>query len=441
MAVTNNHPLNNSKLYLCKYAASIILMMGEEKIQLDHTNILSIEYLNDYEFNIRSILKVGLRVDIRRKLWILKNKRNIIAKFELTKFGMDNEEENYITTPQIVWNKEFALYFNDEEEASDTRAMEERISKNEGTSFVVGDISEENYYETQNMIDVYLFDQDFLNASNKTFNAVFTKNTLQTCVGRLLTETKHNRVLMSKFENDEIYEELLVPANPAYKNLIYLDQYYGFYKTGAIIFYDIDTFYILNTNGKITCKKDGEWAETTIFVTALDLSTPGNGMFLRNGEPTNYCSINEMSINPQKPSIANNESIGSEAKIVVTDDVTVDISAADQSYIDQRNERIAYVNKNGNKFTASIAKARMEENECILYINADNLDITSFTPNKEFQVVFDETSKHVRYGDFKYRLSYAYHYLKPTSDSYFTAAHQIILKKRASDEEGTTTTV
>lgn len=433
----NKHPLNNSKLYLCKYSANIILMLGDMHIELDHSNILSIEYLNDYEFNIRAVLKVGLRIDIRRKIWILKNKRDIVAKFELTEFGMDTEEENYITTPRTVWNQEFSLYFNDEDESTDVNAMEERIAKNEGGAFASVDISEENYYETQNLLDIYLFDQKFLNASAKIYNGVFTNNTLQTCVGRLITETKHDRVLMSRFENDEIYEELLVPANPAYKALIYLDQYYGFYKTGAMIYYDVDTLYILNTNGKLTAKKDGEWAETTIFVTALDLSTPGNGMFLRDGEMTNYCSINEMNINPQKFSIGDNAAMGSEAKIVVTDDVTIDIASANQSYIDQRNERISYMKKTDNKFSANIARARMEENECVLYISAENLDIRAFTPNKEFQVVFDETVKQEKYGKDKYRLSYAYHYLKLQSDNYFTSSHQIALKKRASDEGAT----
>lgn len=436
MATNNsNHPLNSSKIYLCKYAASIVLMLGEERIELDHSNILSIEYLTDYDFNIRSIIKVGIRVDIRRKLWILKNKRSVVAKFELVAFGMDTEEENVITTPKTVWNQNFSVYFNDEEESTDVKAMEQRISKNEGSSFAINDISEENYFESQNTLDLYLFDQSLLNSSNKICNTVFTKNTLQMCVARLLTETKSNRVLMSRFENDEIYEELLIPANPLYKTLIYLDQYYGFYKTGATIFYDVDTLYILNSNGHVTAKRENEWTQTTIYVTELDASTPGNGVFVRDGELTNYCSINEMNINPQKFSIANNESVGSEAKIVITDDTTVDLTDADQSYINQRNEKVIYTKRDNNKFAASIIKARMEENECVLYISGDNLDIRAFKPNKEFQVVFDETSKQQKYGTTKYRLAYAYHYLKLESENYYSSSHQIILKRRASTEE------
>lgn len=429
------HPLASSKLFLCKYTVdSFILINGTERIELDHSNILSIEYLNDYEFNVRAVLKVSLRVDVRRRIWILRNKRDINVKFELSKFGMDIESESGSTGSETVWNQEFKLYLSDDEEATDTSAMEARVDMNEGGAFAFNDTSAENYFETQNMIDVYLFDQRFLDASNAIFNNVFTEGLLQQCVGRILTETKHDRVLMSKFENDEVYKELLIPANPTYKTLIYLDQYYGFYKTGAIIYYDLDTVYILNSNGKVTAKKTGEWPFTTIYVTSLDDSSPGNGMFRMDGEQMFYCSVNEMNVNPQKFAEENNETHGTETTFVVTDDIVIDKSTANQSKVGNQNNNISYTKKDDNKFIANIARARKEENECSMYISGENLDITAFTPNKEYQMVFDETSKQNNYGNYKYRLAYAYHILKPSSEQYMDSSHRIVLKKRAEDE-------
>ena len=422
-----------SKTYMCKYKVpTFVLMLNDENIQLDPSNILSIEYMNDYEMNLRAILKVNVRLDVRRKMWLLKNKRDITVKFELNTVGMDITGEEYNTGSEEIWNKEFCLYLPDEDEDEDVSILEERIGMNESSNFAAADISKENLYESQNMIDLYLFDQKFLNASNKTYNDIMTNNTLQTCVGRLLTKTGHDRVLMSRFENDEIYEELLVPANPSYKDLIYLDQYY---KKGAMIYYDIDTLYILNTNGKITAKATDEWAETCFRCTPLDVSTPGNGMILSEGENKYYISINEMDVNPQKFSINNNADMGSEAKIVITDDITINIEEANQSYIGQRNEKIGYSKKDDNKFTAKIAKARMEESECQLYISGENFNINAFKPNKEFQVIFNDTGKQEKYGNYKYRLAYAYHYIRLESENYMTSSHRIMLKKRAEDDE------
>ena len=425
---------DNIKRYLCKYQVHhLILMLKDEKIECDATNILSFEYVCDYEFNIRAILKVVLRLDIRKKLWILKNKRDIVCKFELDKIGMDIDNEKFNTSPEAIWNQEFCIYLNDEDESIDIKALEDRLAHNEGKDFQMSDIESENYYESQNIIPIYLFNKQLLDASNKRYNEVYTENTIQQFVGRLLTETKHKQVLMSRCENDKIYKELLVPAYPAYKSLIYLDQYYGLYRKGAIIFYDVNTLYILNSGAnKVTAKHKDEWTETTFLVTNIDKSIPGNGMIRREGEKVNYVTISDMDINTQKFSESNNENIGSEAKVVITDDVTIDIKDADQSYINQRNESIVYSRKGDNEFNAEIIKARMEENDIVFYINGENFDINAFTPNKIYQIVFDDPIKQKRFGSFKYRIALAYHMFLIESEQYMIASSKICLKKCSS---------
>lgn len=427
----------SDKLFLCKYRVpTLVFMMNEEKVMMDSSNLLSIEKLDDYEFNIRSILKLSLRIDIRKKIWLMKNKRDIVCKFELDRVGIDNTNETFITGSENIWNEEFGIYFNDEEEASDIKLMTERIVKNESRDFITNDIETENYYETQNFIDIYLFNKSLLNASNNKFNNIMSEGTIQQFVGKLLTDTKHPRkVLMSKFENDEIYKELLCPSLPAYKALIYLDQYYGFYKKGSILYYDVDFMYIINANGKLTAKRENEWGESTILVTQIGSSTPGNGMLRKENEKTFYISIPDGNINPQNFSNQENANVGSEAKVIITDDITVDLAEANQSYIDQRNEQIIYKTKGDNKYIADMIKARMEENDCILYINGDNLDIDTFRPNKIFHVVFEETSKQQKYGKYKFRLAYAYTMLKLESEEYMKSSHRFVLK-RAPDEDG-----
>lgn len=425
----------SEKVYLCKYQVeNLVFMMGEEIIIMDESNILGIEYINDYDVNIRAIIKVSLRIDIRKRIWILKNRASIFVKFELNKIGLDLDCNEYITSPENVWNQIFTIYLDDNEENSDIGLMEERLKLNEGEDFKSTDINTENYYESQNFLDVYLFNPTLLDASMNIFNNVFTKNTLQQCVGRLLTATKHKNVLMSKFENDEIYSELLVPANPAYKGLIYLDQYCGFYRTGAIIYYDADVLYILNSNGDLTVKREGEYPETVIMVTPFDSSTPGNGMMRKEGEPVNFVSLSDDCINPKRFSESKNAEEGSNVRLVVSDDVESTSAQAEQSYISQRNESIIYSKKTGNKFAAEIMKARMEENDIQLYISGDNLDITAFTPNKVYRIVFQDPLKQEKYGKFRYRLSYAYHYLKIESDNHMTSSHHIVLKKAAGQE-------
>ena len=419
------------KVLLCKYVPyTLIFAKDDETLTMDPSNILSIEKVDDYEYNLRSILKISLRMDIRKKLWLLKNKRSIMCKFELDIIGQNSEADSYVTNNESVINGEFSIYFNDQDESIDTVAMEQGISGNgnsneESTS----NISTESYFDSENIIDVYLMNSKLLNASMKMCNRIYSSGTLQQFVGEILTSSKHKNVLMSRFENFNQYKEMIVPSLPAYKALIYLDQYYGFYKTGALIYYDIDKLYILNTNGKSStiCKK--EYPETTFMIRETSNCTPGNGMVRKQQESVYYINIPETNFSPQQTSIAKNAELGSEAKIVVTDDTTIDIEDADQTYMDQRNQYIKYIKKDDNQFTASILKARMEENDCIAYLTGDNFDMRAFTPNKIFQLIFDDTAKQNKYGKHKYRLVYAYHYIKLQSQSTMTSTHRIILKR------------
>ena len=419
----------NVKRLLTKYQVkSLVIGLEDENIFLDPTNIMSIEYLNDYDFNLMALLKINIRIDIRKKLWILRNKREAIVKFELDKLGIDVDMEHFVTSAEEVWNLEFGLYLNDEEEAIDVDLLEERLVANEGGDFQSDSIEMENYFESQNLLDLYLFNPALLKASRKSFNRIYTETTLQNIVGEMLTSTKHENVLMSKFENDETYKELLIPVNPVYKCLVYLDQYYGFYEKGSLIYYDIDTLYILNSNGKVTAKREDEWEETTFIVSPPDTSTPGNGMMRVMDEDIFYPMLSDSDINPQKFSIGKNVDFGSDSKIVVTDDVEVENYEADHSYVDQRNEKVIFI-RGENKYVGTVYKARLEENECVMYIGAQNVDITAFTPNKTFRVVFQDPSKQEKYGENEYRLAYAYHFIRMESELFMNSSHRFVLKR------------
>lgn len=420
---------DQSIVYQCKYQVPGLMFATEdEKLVFDSSNIVRVEKHDDYDFNIRSILKVSLRVDMRKKLWIIKNKRDIVCTFEFDKIAMDTETEQYLSTPQKIWYDEFSIFLTDDDESIDITAMEQSLQLNGDRELPI-EAGDEDYLESENVLNVFLFQKSLMNASNKTVNAVFTRDNIQNMTAQLLTETGHKRVLISPMENTKIYEELLVPAFPCYKALMFLDQYFGFYRTGGMIYYDVDTLYILNTNGKCRAKQQDEWPETMFIVTESPRSLPGNAMVVRPNEKVFYCNIAESSLNVQNYANTMNEKYGSTAKIVVTDDTAINTAEAEQDYIDQRNTTYAYITKEDNQFTADIMKARMEENQANVMINANNLDIQAFTPNKTFKLTFDDTTKQEKYGKYVYRLSYAYHIMVMESGYFYSSKHRIVLKR------------
>lgn len=418
------------QIFLCRYVCeNLVFSYGGEKIEMDPSNILTIEKLDYYENNIRTILKLRLRMDIRRKFWIMKHKREIVVKFELVKLGQTREVEEMITGPDKCWNLDFSLRLNDDDEATDISALFGSMEKNEGDDFKEEELEKEDYFASQNLVDVFLFDDKLLKSSVKKYNEVLTSSTIQNAIGRILTKTGHKKVLMSKIENTEVYQELLIPYHEAYKCIAYLDQYYGLYKKGAQIYYDIDKLYIINPNGKVTAREEDEWVDTVFLITKRDESMPGNAMVRKPGEKIFYINIMEENINIKVPASLKNEQLGAAARVVIADGTSSELEQSNAEYVNSANEMIKYIREADNKYTASMLKARMEENNCMVYINGENFDMNAFALNKSYKLVFDDEAKQKKYGKLKFRIAYAYHMIRLETEGYMVSSHRIVLKK------------
>lgn len=418
-------------LYNCMYRLGMFVLYKEsEKIIMDQSNILSIEKMDNFEYNIRSIIKVKVQLDIRQKAWIIKNKSSINCKFELDKFGFDQELEEEIVGEQTVWNTEFAVFLNDDDANMDVTSIEQSLQINEGDEFNINNIEDRGYYTDQEVIDLYLYNRDLINASRKNINKVFSSVLIQDAVSSILSESGHKNVLMSPVENNNVQSELLIPSYPSYKAIVYLDQYYGLYKRGASIFYDVDTLYIINPNGKATALRDNEWPETQFLITSRMDSLPGNGMVRKQNQNVFYLNVPEEGISPQNLSEAKSAKYGSTIQLITMDDVKVETTKVNES--NNGNVYRAYQNSTDNIYASDIIKSRMEENEAIMYITGNNYDINAFTLNKVYRLTFENTDKQLKFGKNVYRIAFANHRLVQQGD-YMKSLHQIALKKCSSN--------
>lgn len=410
-------------VYMCMYQiGTLVFSYKDEKIVIDGTKVLAINKVDNYDYNLRSMLQLRLMIDIRQKIWILKNKANITCKFELDKFGMESTNLTEVSGQQIVWNEEFSIFLNDDDASIDTEGLELSLESTDG-EFKSNNIEDVNFFTGQQLFDVYLYNTSLLEASKKPINKVYSSTTLRSAITHILGLSKHKKVLMSPFENSKAYSNLIIPNLPAYKAISYLDQYYGFYKRGALIYYDVDFLYILNTNGKATALQKKEWGETNIIVTPQIKSIPGNGMIKKEKQDKYYLNISEENVSPQRISDTKKLEFGDGIKIITTDDIKVSNTG------NNSNQYQTYQRSDDNEYAASIIQARMDENDCILYIMGEGFDINAFVPNKSFHIIFEDATKQKRYGNFTYRIAYAQHHLTIQTQNYMKSSHLIALKK------------
>ena len=423
------------KSYSCKYRiGTLALMLPDNELILDYSNIVSIEKIDNYDSFTRSRLRLVLRLDIRQKIWILKYKDEIVCKFELDKSGLNTEGESFITGDEMCWNEDFRIYLNDDDASIDVELLESSIVSSGGGEFNASNIHDNSYFESDNLLEINLFNQELVDNSNKTVNEVFTSGLLQNMVAELLTETDHE-ILMSPVENSTVYEELLIPKMKVYQALIYLDQSYGLYKTGAMLYYDVDIAYLLNTCEDVTAKREDEWPECTFLVSDFSGTIPGGAMIRKQEEEMYYINVDEQNVVPKKLSATDNETVGSIVNVVTTDTTEVDRIDVDSEVISQPNEVTIYIKKDDNKFFGTILKARMEENESVLYVTLINTDITAFTPNKRYNFIFSDVTRQAAYGSHKYRLAFAYHLINGEAQSYMESFHKLIFKACTSSDD------
>lgn len=433
MALVN--PEKDSK-YIYKYIFQSVEFKHKkknEKIDLSFPSIMSLEYLLNIDNNLTSVIKLSLRLDPQKKTWIIRNRRNleVIMNLGKSKYNQDNDNGN--SSGDLVFDGKFIPIFAESNSSTDSAILSDAVDSELNDA---SELSSLNHSAGEEVMDVYLFKEKILKCSRVSCNMVFKKDTLQNIVGALLTKTKHEKVLMNKFENEEEYVELLIPENPLYKCLMYLDQYYGFYKAGAIIFYDIDQLYILDSSYEKPVNVKDEKTNITILIDTLASTSPVRGVVEKQDDDTKYIYVAESEVNITKSSWINESDFGSKIYMNVVNPESDKENNEKNSLLDSEIEHIGekkmerYKNiDHDNKYAKESLDARMNEQESILYINASSIDIDFLKPNKVYTVIFSNARKHDVYKDCKYRLALAHTILSQEDNAYFTASHRFILKK------------
>jgi hypothetical protein len=200
-----------------------------------------------------------------------------------------------------------------------------------------------------------------------------------------------SNVLMSPLDNKTSYSDILVPPLTTLGNLIYLEQQYGFYTAGALIFFDVDCNYILSATSKCTAWRNQEYKQTVFTVrdsTNADVFTPGS--FVDDTEKRYYINITPKSINMNSDSVIADQIDGN--NLIIIHPSSGNISTK-KSKTTQRGEGTykLLINKYNNDFCNNTALYKKGEASNILSATINDFDIDALSPNKEFQFVFENS--------------------------------------------------
>ena len=181
---------------------------------------------------------------------------------------------------------------------------------------------------------------------------------------------------------------------------------------------------------------DDQETHVNVLVDTENYVTPGRGMVRKENDNEYYLSMSEKELNILKYSRSKEDDTGSEISLkIINPELTDEDRSKDFNFEaeieylgEDRMKRYIPVDREA-KFANTVLQARLEENESVIYINADNTDVSVYKPNCVFKLIHAEEKKEKIYKEARYRISCIENYFKPEGDAVMACSHKLVLKK------------
>ena len=358
-------------------------MMGSEIIEFDPGKIRDLSMEKDYEHDLFPILRIVIITTQARYRHILQNKDTVKFKFRLQKYSRMLHDPNTESMKSDYINGTYVIFTDDK-----TPDLSENVVKLKAkTDDVEGEYLPQDDYEAE----FYLFREDFVKNARTLCHGIMRCN-LETAVAWLCTKAGINKLLMAKMDNRNSYNPLIIPEQSFIDCINFLDNWYGFYKNGSIIFFDFDAFYLLNYTSKTTTWKPGEVTEGVIFVLDETISEEQYSMqLIRQGDTKHYVTTGHNFVDVMDTTSVQDVLGGSNIEVI-------DASSSSTSTGSSGGKNTKVMRTSQPTFETTIYTARMKTNKKVINVALGSIDLDIVSPNKKFNFVFENTKLNSTYG-------------------------------------------
>ena len=364
-------------------------------IPVERINELFIE--TNYEEYYFPVIRIKIVVNSDDYYEILERKNNCKINLRVDKiYFVSNTNDSATSVTRKYINSQFELILdeNSEDLLKSIKEDENSSDYTRKTRDIKNDLS-----KTMNEVTLYLFKSN-ISGTKKLVNTVLTECNVADAVSYIATKANLTNVVMAKPDNIKIYDELLIPPMSAIKALEFVDLYYGLYKEGSLIFFGVNNTYIIPYNGRCVAYSKDEKRITNIVIPKL--TNVSHDITLGEldkmyDKVKSYIIADPLSLNIQNQSISNDFINANNIEAVDSYDnekVTTDSKAI------TRDENFVKVveNKTMNPYFANIYANQAKAKSVMISLRLKDYDIELLEPNKEFNVIFEDTNFTKKYN-------------------------------------------
>lgn len=330
---------------------------------------------------------VNLSVSMKDEVYHRIKQENDTVKFRLRIIKNIYDQDMKFIKYELYCNELFQCFKDKENVIKDNKTLETKKETEGDESASIG----------TNIRNFYLFTDEVFKCK-KQFNLVIESASLSDLLVYIIGDTGISQLLMSKLNNNINVSNLTIPTGNAIDTINYLNNLKSLYEKGMMLFFDIDTTFLIDKNYKCTAWRKNEIKITHIHVANQQSNDSQlNGYFINKDRKQTHVFSNTDRVQVKNINVVNNQLTGNAIKVVDSKSGSIQNVSADTTSIGNANETVLSV-KSGNKYAVSELKTRLEENECVCGVILVGVDSEVVSPNKEILITYEDTKLNKSYG-------------------------------------------
>ena len=224
--------------YTSLFEINTYIYNGKERgIVLSNDDIISLSIIHDYDHAFFPIIRLRLYIDLPKLAYINEDPNNILVSMVLNGdvYGINEESsEKSYTKRGCSWCVGFG----------DSSPMYGYIeTKNNPYSkfdnYQMGEKRNDDL-NTNNKVPltIYCYDKDLIRKTKQQVRSIYKNTSLSSVVEDMFTSCgiAHDHIFLESFDNNKMYEQILIPNLSFIDAISYIDTYYGLYSTGALLY-------------------------------------------------------------------------------------------------------------------------------------------------------------------------------------------------------------
>lgn len=403
---------SDDKVYVYRYAIEeFSIIDGPKTISLGPSNVLEMQIENNYDINLFPLFKVILRLNSVTADYIISNSDSVKFKVRVVKYGINKSKDHKKTLKTNFINSTFTTYMDKDYSGFNKKTYKRNLK-------VQGITADDDISSANNTFELFLFNDEYVSKLKGTLNFVLSSATPATAIAYVLAQLNIKNVLMSPMDNKSSISPFILPEMSGVNALSYIDQTFGTYKNGAMMYFGLSRGYILNYKGGCTAYAQGENTKVNFLVNEDDGNEDTqNGVAKKASNPNEYYIVTtEKCLNISTQSSITNVIGGTNAKVVNSNTGAIDSSNSSAKTKGGTQYKSTMISNSNNPYISSIYAAKQYSGETIISLYIRDTLAEAFEPNKDFSFVFENSTKNKKYKG---------HYKISKSSMMFTGAPEL----------------